>query len=146
MQFNLSQELVLPYLLGDTGRERCALIYGPPVVEGGGIRAVSVLEVPNRHDDPENNFRIAMADVRHRRRGYEVIGVLHTHPGKCSPDPSANDLNGLAHDGQYGVIVHLRTSSVVLFDRLGVIDTIPVLSLPRYSTAGYTVARAHVPA
>lgn len=74
--------------------ERCALV----LRERDASYRLSLIELPNRHPEPCNAFRIVDSDVwnamnRVDETRYELYGYLHTHPGyhRVDRDPSEAD-------------------------------------------------------
>ncbi|QGJ93005.1 hypothetical protein SEA_KABOCHA_120 [Gordonia phage Kabocha] len=60
-----------------------------------------VVELPNRHHDSENNFRISQNDIDRalgwlRREQDDILGFWHTHPARFLPTPSDDDLASVA--------------------------------------------------
>jgi proteasome lid subunit RPN8/RPN11 len=80
--------------------EKCCLMLGSMyrklwVVE-------SFLKVPNRADNPCEDFLILRSDVPSEALQW-AVGVLHSHPMPGSPEPSDNDLTGLPEGWLGGV-------------------------------------------
>lgn len=100
---------------GNEDNERCAVI----LHKDGRYVAQ---EVPNRSDDPTDHYTIVSSDVvaaKRKWRGWEAIGLMHTHPGLgFDLMPSHDDVTGLP-DACLGVIYNPETGIVITYDREG---------------------------
>lgn len=93
------------------------------VREKNRVRIDNYLEVPNRHRDPKNFFRLDLHDVspRHART---MVGVMHTHPEGQPKGPSNRDIEQMSLlPVMVGIVVHTPTRSVTFFDLDGVIKS-----------------------
>jgi proteasome lid subunit RPN8/RPN11 len=89
--------------------ERCALLMGERSEEDVIVRRI--VPVSNRHHDRRNHFAVSMSAVREatmrcERWGWQVVGVVHTHPITDVIDPSADDIAGLP-EGWVGAVLQL---------------------------------------
>ena len=82
-----------------------------------------VVELPNRHEDRENNFRIAQNDIDKAlewlRRGPDaILGFWHTHPKKFAPGPSDADWASIALGDKewWHAVYSLSTRELTWFD------------------------------
>jgi hypothetical protein len=77
-------------------------------------------EIPNRHPDPANEFRVQWRDATTLplKRG-QVRGVLHTHTRRQIPGPSYADVRGVDVEDTIGCVYHPATGKLTWYDRSG---------------------------
>ena len=119
--------LTLPPLLfsrysADDKKERCGLIY----YDANHKHCLAELE--NRHEDPENHFRLMTDDVMdflfHNPKA-EIVGIYHTHILEGTEEPSKKDLETLPVT-LFGIIYHPLSKTITWYDLHGIIHTIKI--------------------
>lgn len=109
----------------DTGKEECAVIFSRSIPQenpGDRTTVYRIMEIPNRHSDADNHFRIMQSDLSRIQQGDETLeAVVHTHTRPGEAEPSYEDVKGLP-DSVLGLVVHPRTDSWTLYNnKVGVI-------------------------
>ncbi len=97
--------------------ERCGVI----VKSSDGY---SVIEVPNRHAEPDKHFVIQTGDVKEATSNVdgEVIGIVHTHPKKQHKNPSYSDVTSIPDD-LIGIVYHPSSKTIHWYNKTGVLES-----------------------
>jgi hypothetical protein len=106
----------------DTGTERAGVITAQQV--GFEVVVMSLIEIPNRHDKPENHFLLDKDDILAvvRRTIYTPIGFWHTHTERHSHRPSPYDIERMKrYPRGVGLVLHPTSGTYTWFNAKGII-------------------------
>ena len=81
-----------------------------------------IIEVPNRHPEPNKHFIIHNSDVKDAAKDLEVIGIVHTHPKKQHKTPSYSDINSIP-DNLIGIVYHPSSKTIHWYNKTGVLES-----------------------
>ena len=102
---------------GLNSEERCGVIYKQKDI-------YSIIEVPNRHEEPSKHFMIHTSDVKEAMADVdgEVIGIIHTHPKKQHKTPSYSDIVSIPDD-LIGIVYHPSSKTIHWYNKTGVLES-----------------------
>lgn len=82
-----------------------------------------VVELPNRHEDPTEYFRITQTDIDHAMEWLglqqdQLMGFWHTHPGEALNGPSQEDWDAitLGEKTWWHCVYHVHSRTLTWFD------------------------------
>lgn len=111
---------------GEQANERVGVLYGKHEPHTDTYHVESILEVPNKADDPVNNAGVVRSDVPDTHEGGVILGFIHTHNAETASDePSAQDMANLP-PGMIGIVFHTILEYGCIFDRTQIIARIHV--------------------
>lgn len=102
----------------DQDTEQCAVIFGANRIDGT-VAVFRVLEVPNRHPDPQRHFMVRASDVPTALVSSNPIGYVHSHINGMPP--STDDLRNL-RPGFFGIVIDISNKLAFLYTSQGMSD------------------------
>lgn len=110
----------------DDTYEHCGMFIGTPEFDHSEAKLPKiqhVVELPNRAENTELNYRIYESDMNHalyhlKRTNMSVVGFWHTHPSHALKRPSQADLDSIALGERHWwhAVVHLSSRTIVWYD------------------------------
>lgn len=113
-----SWDVLLPFEFS-TSEEECAVLFGK--WHDATLLIYASEKVPNRADDPANNFRIHRSDIKTVTKEMHVVGTVHTHPRGRRAELSADDVLLLKGKNLVGYMYHVPTKQIIYYNERGFI-------------------------
>lgn len=120
----INNPLLIDLLCEPSDVERCGIILG--TYDHGDVwRIVRLIELRNKHPEPEHNFRLSHAQVRRavsRTIKFAPMGYWHTHNADHAYGPSPADIEEMGRYPRHvGMVIHTPSRLVTFFNNKGII-------------------------